>query len=66
MSRQTVGYPVVLKTTVRDIHHKVDVAGVRLGLADGGGVARRTPTSQTGWDPRCSSSSRSRTGSRSR
>jgi acyl-CoA synthetase (NDP forming) len=29
-----LGYPVALKTAMPDLHHKVDVAGVRLGLAD--------------------------------
>ena len=31
---ERLGYPVVLKTGRPDLHHKVDVAGVRLGLAD--------------------------------
>ncbi len=30
----TLGYPVVLKTADPDIHHKLDVDGVRLGLTD--------------------------------
>ncbi|MBS35229.1 MAG: acetyl-CoA synthetase [Thiotrichales bacterium] len=31
---QSVGWPVVLKTAMPDIHHKSDVDGVRVGLAD--------------------------------
>ena len=42
--RTPLGYPVVLKTADPDIHHKLDVDGVRLGLADArrrrGGVRR--------------------------
>ncbi len=33
------GYPVVLKTAKRGIHHKSDLRGIHLGLADGGAVA---------------------------
>ena len=33
------GYPVVLKTADPDIHHKLDVDGVRLGLGDSDAVA---------------------------
>ena len=32
---EDLGYPVVLKTAAPEIHHKIDAAGVRLGL-DGG------------------------------
>jgi acetate---CoA ligase (ADP-forming) len=35
---RTVGYPVVLKTAAPDIHHKLDVGGVRLGLGDDAAV----------------------------
>ena len=35
---ERLGYPVVLKTGRPDINHKVDVAGVRLGLADAAAV----------------------------
>ena len=31
---QAIGYPVVLKTAMDGIHHKSDVGGVKLGLAD--------------------------------
>jgi hypothetical protein len=34
-----VGYPVVLKTAAADVHHKLDVDGVRLGLGDDAAVA---------------------------
>ncbi|BBK44724.1 acetyl-CoA synthetase [Allostella vacuolata] len=34
-----IGYPVAIKTAVPGIHHKSDVGGVRLGLADAGAVA---------------------------
>ena len=37
---ETLGYPVVLKTAAPDVHHKLDVDGVRLGLGDA--VAVRT------------------------
>jgi acyl-CoA synthetase (NDP forming) len=33
-----VGYPVVLKTAAADVHHKVDVAGVTVGLPDAGAL----------------------------
>lgn len=33
------GYPVVLKTAAADVHHKLDVDGVRLGLGDDAAVA---------------------------
>lgn len=35
---QTLGYPVVLKTAAPEIHHKLDVNGVRLGLGDDAAV----------------------------
>ena len=35
---ERLGYPVVLKTGRPDLHHKVDVAGVRLGLTDAAAV----------------------------
>jgi acyl-CoA synthetase (NDP forming) len=38
VAAERLGYPVVLKTGRRDIRHKVDVGGVRLGLADEEGV----------------------------
>jgi acetate---CoA ligase (ADP-forming) len=34
-----VGYPVVLKTAAADVHHKLDVDGVRLALGDDAAVA---------------------------
>ena len=36
---RSVGYPVVLKTAAADVHHKLDVDGVRLGLGDDTAVA---------------------------
>jgi acyl-CoA synthetase (NDP forming) len=33
-----LGYPVVLKTGASDVHHKVDVDGVRTGVVDARGV----------------------------
>jgi acetate---CoA ligase (ADP-forming) len=36
---EAIGYPVVLKTAVDGIHHKSDVSGVKLGLADSDAVA---------------------------
>ena len=35
---ETLGYPVVLKTAAPDVHHKLDVDGVRLGLGDANAV----------------------------
>ena len=37
---ERVGYPVVLKIESRDIVHKTDVGGVRIGCADAGAVRR--------------------------
>jgi hypothetical protein len=34
-----IGFPVALKTAMLEIHHKSDVGGVKLGLADGAAVA---------------------------
>jgi acyl-CoA synthetase (NDP forming) len=34
-----MGYPVVLKTAAAEVHHKLEVDGVRLRLADAGAVA---------------------------
>ena len=34
----SLGFPVVLKTAMPDIHHKSDVGGVKLGLADAAAV----------------------------
>ena len=36
---RAAGYPVVLKTAAADVHHKIDVDGVRLGLEDDAAVA---------------------------
>ena len=36
---RTIGYPVVLKTAMDGIHHKSDVGGVKLGLAEDAALA---------------------------
>jgi acetate---CoA ligase (ADP-forming) len=36
---RAVGYPVVLKTAAAEVHHKLDVDGVRLGLGDDAALA---------------------------
>ena len=36
---EEIGYPVALKTAMPDVHHKADIGGVRLGLADASALA---------------------------
>lgn len=37
---ERIGYPVVLKTAAKDVVHKTDVGGVRLGIADAAELER--------------------------
>ena len=52
MAARSLGYPVALKTASSDVHHKSDVDGVRLGIADGDSLVQAYREMATRLGPR--------------